>query len=148
MRKVGSDIYLQQKAKIRARVRKEIGQSSPPTVGSLNFGCLSYICILCIKCIMHVFSEHIWEAVKKVSLGKVFPNVWTHPPTPGFREIWENERWNLGQKRRLSGWFFFFKGLDLVWESATPPTHIWEKISRKKSYFRPLLISFFTRSQG
>ena len=75
MRKVGSDIYLQQKAKIRARVRKEIGQSSPPTVGSLNFGCLSYICILCIKCIMHVFSEHIWEAVKKVSVGKVFPNV-------------------------------------------------------------------------
>ena len=23
-------------------------------------------------------------------------------------------------------WGDFFRGLDLVWESATPPTHIWE----------------------
>ena len=38
--------------------------------------------------------------------------------------IWENERWNSGQKMRFSGWFVgVLRGLDLVWESATPPTH-------------------------
>ena len=33
----------------------------------------------------------------------------THPHQ-GFCEIWENERWNSGQKRRFSGWFAFFHG--------------------------------------
>ena len=27
------------------------------------------------------------------------------------------------------------RGLDLVWESATPPTHIWEKYPKKKRFF-------------
>ena len=36
---------------------------------------------------------------KAFFLGKVSPKVWTHPPTQGFCEIWENERWNSGQKR-------------------------------------------------
>ena len=27
------------------------------------------------------------------------------------------------------------RGLDLVWESATPPTHIWERYPKKKSFF-------------
>ena len=57
----------------------------------------------------------------------------THPPQ-GFCEIWENERWNSGRKRRFSGWFGgVLRGLDLVWESATPPTHIWEKSPKKKT---------------
>ena len=43
----------------------------------------------------------------------------THPPK-GFCGIWENERWNSGLKRQFSG---VLRGLDLVWESATPPTH-------------------------
>ena len=30
--------------------------------------------------------------------------------------------------------WFFLRGLNLVWESATPPTHIWEK-SPKKTFF-------------
>ena len=30
-------------------------------------------------------------------------------------------------------------GLDLVWESATPPTHIWEKSTKKKLFFRLLI---------
>ena len=37
------------------------------------------------------------------------------------------------------------RGLDLVWESATPPTHIWEK-SLKKSFFLPSLICFQHKS--
>ena len=59
----------------------------------------------------------------------------THPPQ-GFCEIWENERWNLGRKRRFSGQFGgVLKGLDLVWESATPPTHIWERSPKKNRFF-------------
>ena len=27
------------------------------------------------------------------------------------------------------------RGLDLVWESATPPTHIWERSPKKKRFF-------------
>ena len=50
-------------------------------------------------------------------------------------KIWENERWNFGRKRRFSGQFGgVLRGLDLVWESATPPTHIWER-SPKKLFF-------------
>ena len=56
--------------------------------------------------------------------------------TPGFCEIWENERWNSGRKGRFSGWFWgVLRGLDLVWESATPPTHIWERSPKKKRFF-------------
>ena len=59
----------------------------------------------------------------------------THPPQ-GFCEIWENERWNLGRKRRFSGQFGgVLKGLDLVWESAAPPPHIWERSPKKKRFF-------------
>ena len=28
-----------------------------------------------------------------------------------------------------------FRGLDLVWKSATPPIHIWEKSPPKKTFF-------------
>ena len=59
----------------------------------------------------------------------------THPPQ-GFCEIWENERWNSGRKGRFSGWFGgVLRGLDLVWESATPPTHIWERSPKKNRFF-------------
>ena len=58
----------------------------------------------------------------------------THPPQ-GFCKIWENERWNLGRKRRFSGWFGgVLRGLNLVWESATPPTHIWERYPKKTGF--------------
>ena len=57
-------------------------------------------------------------------------------PPKGFCEIWENERWNSGRKRRFSGWFGgVSRGLDLVWESATPPTHIWERSPQKNGVF-------------
>ena len=43
-------------------------------------------------------------------------------PTPGF--LW------------FSGWFgWVLRGLDLVWESATPPTHIWERYPKKTVFF-------------
>ena len=42
----------------------------------------------------------------------------------------------MGRKRRFSGQFGgVLKGLDLVWESATPPTHIWERSPKKKRFF-------------
>ena len=46
-----------------------------------------------------------------------------------------------GQKRRFSGWFAgILRGLDLVWESATPPsgppTHIWERSPNFLNAFR------------
>ena len=33
------------------------------------------------------------------------------------------------------------RGLDLVWESATPPTHIWERSPKKKGFFWHLPLS-------
>ena len=32
------------------------------------------------------------------------------------------------------------RGLDLVWESASPPTHIWERSPKKKRFFTPSLL--------
>ena len=37
----------------------------------------------------------------------------------------------FGSKRAIFG---VLRGLDLVWELATPPTHIWER-SPKKNFF-------------
>ena len=46
-----------------------------------------------------------------------------------------NERWNSGRKRQFSGWFGeVLSGLYLVWESATPPTHIWERSPKKRCF--------------
>ena len=42
------------------------------------------------------------------------------------------------------------RGLDLVWESATPTTHIWERYPKKKLFLAPSLIQqhfFFIRYQ-
>ena len=53
----------------------------------------------------------------------------THPPQ-GFCEIGG------------VGWFGgVLGGLDLVWESATPPTHIWERPPKKTFFFTPSLIA-------
>ena len=42
----------------------------------------------------------------------------------------------MGRKRRFSGQFGgVLRGLDLVWESATPPTHIWERSPKKNGLF-------------
>ena len=37
----------------------------------------------------------VMEGVKQTFyFGRSLPNLFTHPPTPGFCEIWKNERWN------------------------------------------------------
>ena len=59
---------------------------------------------------------------KKGFIWESFPKC-VNPPQ-GYCEIWENERWNSGKNDDFRG--DFFRGLGLVWESATPPTHIWE----------------------
>ena len=68
------------------------------------------------------------DAAKKnrFFFGKSFPNLFTHPPTPGF--LWDlgNQKVKFGSKKAIFGVIFLFRGFDLVWESATPPTHIWE----------------------
>ena len=42
----------------------------------------------------------------------------------------------IGSKRAIFGVIWgVFRGLDLVWESATPPTYIWERSPKKKTVF-------------
>ena len=54
----------------------------------------------------------------------------SHPPQ-GFCEIWENKRWNLGQKRRFSGWFGAVLSLGI-----SHPTHPHlGKLSQIKPFF-------------
>ena len=38
------------------------------------------------------------------------------------------------KKGDFRGDLFFFRGLDLVWESATPSTHIWESFPKKNVF--------------
>ena len=92
--------------------------------------------------LLQIATRHCWRiGIKKKrfflgSLSQIcLP---THPPQ-GFCKIWENERWNLDRKRRG-----VWRGLDLVWESATPPTHIWERYPQKKTFFlaAPVTIRF------
>ena len=42
----------------------------------------------------------------------------------------------FGSKRAIFGVIWgVLRGLDLVWESAIPPTHIWERSPKKKRFF-------------
>ena len=83
-------------------------------------------------------------AVKKpFFLGKFSQKC--EPTHPGV--LWDlkkNERWNSGQKYvfRVGG---ILRGLDLVWESDTPPTHIWEKSPTKKFFFDAFSIFWFAK---
>ena len=43
------------------------------------------------------------------------------------------------EKGEFRGGLGCFEWLDLVWESATPPTHIWEKSPKKIRFFTPSL---------
>ena len=75
------------------------------------------------------------EGVKKIAVffGRPFPNLFTRPPTPGF--LWDlgKRKVKFGSKRGQFGGFL--RGLDLVWESATAPTHIWERYPKKTVFF-------------
>ena len=41
----------------------------------------------------------------------------------------------LVKKDDFRGDFLLLRGLDLVWDSATPPTHIWERSPKKTFLF-------------
>ena len=68
--------------------------------------------------------------IKPFLFGRSLPNMWTHPPQ-GFCAIWVRK----GEFRGDMG------GLDLVWESATPPTHIWERFPKKTFFWEVFPIS-------
>ena len=54
----------------------------------------------------------------------------------------------FGSKRAIFGVIWgVFRGLDLVWESATPPTHIWERSPKKKGFFLAASLSM-RRGEG
>ena len=72
---------------------------------------------------------------KKRFFWEIFPK-YVYQPTPGF--LWDlgKRKLKYWSKRRFSGWFGgVWRGLDLVWESDTPPTHIWERYPPKKTDF-------------
>ena len=68
---------------------------------------------------------------KKRFFWRSLPNLFSHQPTPGF--LWDlgEQKLKFGSKKAIFGVICFFRGLDLVWKSATPPTHIWEKSQKK-----------------
>ena len=73
---------------------------------------------------------------KPVFFGRSLPNLFTHPPTPGF--LWDlgDRKVKFGSKKAIFGVIWgVLRGLDLVWESATPPTHIWKRYPKKNFFF-------------
>ena len=48
----------------------------------------------------------------------------THPPQ-GFCEIWEHKRWIFVRPEIVI----------FIWETVPPPTHVWEKFPKKKTFF-------------
>ena len=60
------------------------------------------------------------EIVSKFFLGDLSQICLSTHPSQGLCEIWENKRWNLGQRGRFSGLFFFLG----VWTLfGNPPPH-------------------------
>ena len=72
---------------------------------------------------------------KTFFFGRSLPNLFTHPRILRFERTKGEIRVEKGDFRVIWG---VLRGLDLVWESATPPTHIWER-SPKKRFFTPSL---------
>ena len=58
-----------------------------------------------------------------------------HPPQVFFVRFGKTKGEIWVEKGDFRGDLFFFRGLDLVWDSATPPTHIWERSPKKKVVF-------------
>ena len=78
----------------------------------------------------------IREGVQK---KESFPNVFTHPPTQGFLRDLGKRKLKFGSKKAIFA--VILRGLGLVWESATLPTHIWERSPKKNGLFwTPLLM--------
>ena len=72
----------------------------------------------------------IREGVQK---KESFPNVFTHPPTQGFLRDLGKRKVKFGSKKAIFA--VILRGLGLVWESATLPTHIWERSPKKNGLF-------------
>ena len=72
----------------------------------------------------------IREGVQK---KESFPNVFTHPPTQGFLRDLGKRKLKFGSKKAIFA--VILRGLGLVWESATLPTHIWERSPKKNVFF-------------
>ena len=70
---------------------------------------------------------------KEFFLGRSFPNVFTHPPTQGFLRDLGKRKLKFGSKKAIFA--VILRGLGLVWESATLPTHIWERSPKKNGLF-------------
>ena len=73
-------------------------------------------------------------AKKKLFFGISFPNLFTQPPTPGF--LWDlgEQKVKFGSKKSIFG-VIFFRGLDLVWESATLPPTFGRNLPKNGFYF-------------
>ena len=49
------------------------------------------------------------------------------------REFWDHKRWNSGKKKAIFG--VIWRGSGEIWDSATPPTYIWDQCPKKTCLF-------------
>ena len=71
---------------------------------------------------------------EKRFFGRPFPNQFTHPRV--FVRFGKTKGEICVEKGDFRGDLGgVLRGLDLVWESATPPTHIWERYPKKTEFF-------------
>ena len=95
-----------------------------------------WICqILFLGLLIKLFSIRGAPQNKSHFFGKVFPNLFTHPPQ-GFCEIWENERWNLGRKGNFRGDLGGFWGVWTLFGSQPPhPPTFGRDLPKKNGFF-------------
>ena len=74
-----------------------------------------------------VGGQHLREGPKKNGLNT--------PTQPRVFVRFGNTKGEILVKKGNFRGDFFLRGLYLVWESATPPTHIWERFPRKNDFF-------------
>ena len=74
-----------------------------------------------------------WKlSIERKKNGKSWYFVPTGLSHPISHYIFIPKKVKFGRKGQLSRWFWgVLRGLDLFWESATPPTHIWERCPKK-----------------
>ena len=48
------------------------------------------------------------------------------------REFWDHKRWNSGKKKAIFG--VIWRGSGEIWDSATPPTYIWDQCPKKTRF--------------
>ena len=85
---------------------------------------------------LNVSSDEIERCIKKNFFWGKFSQMW-EPIHPRVFVGFGKTKGEIRVKKRdfrgnLGGWL---RGLDLVWESATQPTHIWERSPKKIRFF-------------